>query len=378
MKVLCLEPWDGGSHRSFLDEWSNHSRHHWTRLGLPPRRWKWRMRHSALTLAEEVESRLSAGESWDLLLCSDMLDLATFRGLVPGLEVEATVVYFHENQLTYPVREEAERDLHFAFTNFTTALAADAVWFNSDFHRREFLGALEDFLGRMPDHRPQGAVEAIEVKSQIEPPGILPPPSGGRSLGDGPLHLLWAARWEFDKDPETFFQALFQLQDLGVHFRLSVLGESFRQSPQIFSVARERLAHHIVRWGYEASRDDYQRALAEAEVVVSTARHEFFGIGMVEAMAAGCRPLLPRRLAYPELLSGVPSGEVEEFFYEGESAELARRLVRLADSREEGRLWPGPEDRCSAEMARFFWPGRAREMDDGLEALAEGRGERRS
>jgi len=36
--------------------------------------------------------------------------------------------------------------------------------------------------------------------------------------------------------------------------------------------------------------------------VLSTARHEFFGIAVVEALLAGCLPWLPDRLSYPELL----------------------------------------------------------------------------
>ena len=35
---------------------------------------------------------------------------------------------------------------------------------------------------------------------------------------------------------------------------------------------------------------------------VSAAAHEFFGIAVVEAMAAGCVPVLPTRQSYPELV----------------------------------------------------------------------------
>jgi glycosyltransferase involved in cell wall biosynthesis len=56
----------------------------------------------------------------------------------------------------------------------------------------------------------------------------------------------------------------------------------------------------VVRWGYQPDKA-YWQALRAADVVVSTARHEFFGIGVVEAISAGCWPLLPDRLAYPEV-----------------------------------------------------------------------------
>jgi hypothetical protein len=46
---------------------------------------------------------------------------------------------------------------------------------------------------------------------------------------------LWTARWEFDKDPGTFFSALDILRERGAPFRVSVLGESFRRVPAVFA-----------------------------------------------------------------------------------------------------------------------------------------------
>ncbi len=54
MNILALEPYYGGSHQALLDGWIAHSRHHWTLLTLPPHKWKWRMRHAAVTLAEKA------------------------------------------------------------------------------------------------------------------------------------------------------------------------------------------------------------------------------------------------------------------------------------------------------------------------------------
>ena len=48
----------------------------------------------------------------------------------------------------------------------------------------------------------------------------------------------------------------------------------------VFTEAKQRLACHIVNYGFVESRDDYQRILSSADVVVSTARHEFFGVAM--------------------------------------------------------------------------------------------------
>ncbi|RMF84959.1 MAG: DUF3524 domain-containing protein, partial [Nitrospirae bacterium] len=143
LRLLALDPYHAGSHAAFTEGWRRHSRHRWTLLTCPGRHWRWRMRHAAVTLARAAAARAEAGGAWDAVLCTDMLDLACFRGLAPRSVARLpAVVYFHESQLDYPVQVARERDLHFAYTNLTTALAADACWFNSRFHRDTFLAHL--------------------------------------------------------------------------------------------------------------------------------------------------------------------------------------------------------------------------------------------
>ncbi len=364
MRVLALEPYYGGSHRAFLDGWSARSGHEWTTLTLPPNKWKWRMRHAAITFAEEVARLIDKGAEWDVLFCSDMLNLAEFLGLAPvRIRQLPAVVYFHENQLTYPVQVEREHDYHFVFTNITTALAATRVWFNSAFHRDEFLRAMPTFLKRMPDHVPLGAVAQIRDKSEVRSPGIDEfSRRGVRS--PGPLRILWAARWEHDKNPDDFFAALRILAGRGVAFRISVIGEQFREYPAVFDSARDEFKDHIVRWGYQESRSAYVAALTEADVFVSTADHEFFGISTVEAIAAGAYPLLPKRLSYPEILQSVEN--VEAFFYDGSPERLAAKLSELADRLAGGELRCGTGIEPALAVERFQWARVAPDLDRAL------------
>lgn len=373
MKILALEPYYGGSHKAFLDGWSRRSRHEWTVLKLAAYKWKWRMRHSAITFAEEVKRRAGEGERWDLIFCSDMLNLAEFLGLSPaavgGLP---SVVYFHENQLTYPVRFESERDYQFAMTNMTTALAGRSVWFNSTFHRDSFVEALGEFLQRMPDYQPVEAVELIESKAVVCPPGIEKIDKRAESRGEGPVRILWAARWEHDKNPEEFFKALEIVKSRGVEFRVSVVGEQFREGPEVFEWAQKYFSEHIERWGYQQSRDEYEAAVAEADLIVSTAGHEFFGISVVEGISAGAYPVLPKRLAYPEILGLGEAEGVEEFFYEGGAEGLAERLTELAGRVQKNSLWGRDRQRAARLVERFEWDNRVKVLDEQLEKVLSG------
>ncbi len=374
MKILALEGYYGGSHRAFLDGWVAHSRHDWDVLTLPANKWKWRMRHGAVTFARQVNELFAAGQRWDVMFCSDMLNLAEFLGLVDaGLRQIPVVVYFHENQLTYPVRFESERDYQYVMTNFTTALAADYVWFNTGFHRSEFLSALRGFFKRMPDNQPTDLIDRIDAKSAVHPPGIDSFPRRDKQRVPGPARILWVGRWEHDKNPEDFFQALKHLKEKGIDFRLSVLGEQFRDSPEVFARAKDYFAEHIDRWGYLQSRDEYRRVLCDADIVVSTANHEFFGIGIVEAIAAGACPILPDRLAYPEIVGGIEADgadEPNEFFYDGTVNGLVEKLQSHIASLETEGLRPHETGNGQSAMRLYCWPRRAAAMDDDIERVA--------
>jgi len=339
MNILALEPYYGGSHQAFIDGLSKVSKHNWTILTLPAHKWKWRMRHSAITFASKTVELMEKQQGWDLLFCSDMLNLAEFVGLAPtGIAELPKVIYFHENQLTYPVRVEDERDYQLAMTNMTSALAANAVWFNSHFHMDSFFDAIAKFLKSMPDYQPLEAIEKIQVKSSIYPPGIPDFPARG-ARKPGPLRILWAARWEHDKNPDDFFKALEILKTKNVPFRISVIGKSFQDRPAVFDWAHSEFQDYIDYWGYQQTRIEYERTLCEADVVVSTANHEFFGISVVEAVAAGAHPLMPNRLSYPEILGLGRIEGAEQFFYDGTAQNLADKLYELTDRIKKDALW---------------------------------------
>jgi hypothetical protein len=171
MRVLWLDPFHGGSHAAVAAGYAARAAHSVQLLTLPiSGGWRWRMRGGAITLARLART-LDARP--DLIVASDMLDLATFRALTADrLGGVPAAIYFHENQLTYPLPPGRQRDLSFAWVNYTAALTANAVIFNSDFHRRSFLAALPGLLGRYHDYQELDTVAQIAAKSHVLPPGI--------------------------------------------------------------------------------------------------------------------------------------------------------------------------------------------------------------
>ncbi|MCA9655148.1 MAG: DUF3524 domain-containing protein [Myxococcales bacterium] len=308
MRILYVEPFESGSHASFTRVLTQGIEARWTVLTLPGRHWKWRMRGIAPWAALE-RAEVLAGDH-DLLWASSYVPLAELVGLVPALARLPRILYFHENQLSFPRRgpDPGQRDHHFGFTQLVSALAATRCVFNSAHNRDAFLGAGRELLGRMPDAVPRGWIERIEARSEVlgvplELPDRAPEPEPAPDdprRGRGPV-ILWNHRWEHDKGPEAFFAALRALVARGLPFRVAVCGHRFARAPAVFEPAREWLGERVVSWGTRDTRDEYWALLQRAQVAVSTAEHEFFGISMLEATHAGALPMVPDRLAYPEL-----------------------------------------------------------------------------
>ncbi len=301
------------------------------------------MRGAAITMAAEArrlaDERLgnmtaghAAGASpqtpgaWDLIFASTFLNLAEFKGLAAeAVHDVPAIVYFHENQLLYPNRHEAEWDFQFPLINITSALTADRCLFNTHWNLEGFLAEIDPFLKRFPDHRPGGVAERIAEKSAVLPPPFDPadldahPPT----RGDVP-RIVWPHRWEHDKEPGAFFSAVTRLAEEDIAFEVAIAGQAFRESAEEMQRAAAALGKRLVHAGEPESRAEYAALLASADIAVSTAINEFFGLAMVEASYAGCYPLVPDRLAYPEFYG-------PEFRYSNLDSLIARLRSLLLD-----------------------------------------------
>ncbi len=356
MRVLLIEPYMGGSHRAWADGYAQASAHEVTLVTLEARWWTWRMRGSAVILAEKVAELAGNGYRPDVVLVSDMVDVAALRTFLhSSIGRPPLALYFHESQFTYPDSPQMSADLSYPFLNWTSAVAADAVFFNSSYHRDVFFEELPRLLKGFPDYTHTHLIDSVADRTAVLPVGVDLSWITRDGFRTSPPIVLWNHRWEYDKDPETFADAVRAVA--ATHdFRLALAGERFRTVPGVLDELADELAGRIEANDH-LSTEAYRSLLLRSDVVVSTALQEFFGVSVVEAIAAGARPVLPDRLSYPCL---IPEEHHAAVLY-GPGGFTAALRTAVED--------PAPVDGLAEAMAMFDWSVVAPRYDAALESM---------
>ncbi len=108
------------------------------------------------------------------------------------------------------------------------------------------------------------------------------------------------------------------------------MGEKYEKQPPVFMEAEIILKENIIHSGYIENCDDYINMLKKGDIIISTANQENYGIAVIEAILSGCRPLLPNRLSYPEI---IPAEFHSECLY-SENNDLKKKLKRALKEKE--------------------------------------------
>ncbi len=302
MRILLLSAYDTPSHRNWCQGLQNKLANlEWKYLALPPRHFPWRIRGNPLSWYATKDRELR--QSYDILLATSMVDLASLCGLYPHLARAKKILYFHENQFAYPLSKSPQRGtVEPRMVNIYSALTADKVLFNSEYNLNTFFQGARDLLKKMPDFSPPEMINSVQAKSEVLPVPVQSFTNDVSAPERIAASLLWNHRWEYDKNPADFFQACYILKSKNIPFKLIVMGQQFRRHPKEFDLAKKELQDCILLWG-EQNPEDYPYWLMRGEWAVSTACHEFQGVALMEAVRAGNIPVVPDRLSYPEFFS---------------------------------------------------------------------------
>ncbi|XP_016052013.1 PREDICTED: glycosyltransferase-like domain-containing protein 1 isoform X2 [Miniopterus natalensis] len=162
MSILVIEAFYGGSHKQLADLLQEELED-CVLYALPAKKWHWRARTAALYFSQNVPG----SERYRILFASSVLNLTELAALRPDLGKLKKILYFHENQLVYPVKKCQERDFQYGYNQILSCLVADVVIFNSVFNMESFLTSIGKFMKLIPDHRPKDLESIIRPKCQV-------------------------------------------------------------------------------------------------------------------------------------------------------------------------------------------------------------------
>uniref|UniRef100_A0A8D1RV24 tRNA-queuosine alpha-mannosyltransferase n=1 Tax=Sus scrofa TaxID=9823 RepID=A0A8D1RV24_PIG len=347
MSILIIEAFYGGSHKQLVDLLQEE-------LGdcvlytLPAKKWHWRARTSALYFSQNIP----ASEHYRILFASSVLNLTELVALRPDLGKLKKILYFHENQLVYPVKKCQERDFQYGYNQILSCLVADVVVFNSVFNMESFLTSIGKFMKLIPDHRPQGLESIIRPKCQVLYFPIRFPDVSRFLPQHKALHLQKILSLKENGTAAQSMALPFQEEQTGSENLLKSLdsesgpcdvtqqehlGSSARQESYLktFSASDNSSSHHeenkqnpcdVLR-----GADDQQKPL-----------HIVWPHRWLEAVYCGCYPLCPKDLVYPEIFPA-------EYLY-STPEQLSKRLQNFCKRPDIVRkhLYKG-------EMAPFSW-----------------------
>lgn len=310
--IWLLSAYRSDSHAYWADWLVNtFTEFNWHKLELPGRHFRWRIRGNPLSWLHQLPEQRP-----DFILATSMVDLSTLKGLHPRLANIPCIYYFHENQFAYPVSKNQVDSVEPKMVQLYGALAANKLLFNSVYNRDSFLQGVEKLLKRFPDEIPDSVVDTLKDKCDVLP--VVISPIEKKEAKNKKL-ILWNHRWEYDKAPQVFSEALLQLNQINPDFELALLGHRSTIKPDALVEIEQKLGDKIII-NEKVSKDEYQKYLSQSAIIVSTAIHEFQGLSVLEAISAGAVPLVPDDLCYREQYA-------DEYRYKaGDSQALAEKL----------------------------------------------------
>ena len=354
--VLVLEPWYQGSHRSWIEGWRSNSRHTIDVVNGSDSGWRRSLITAPTRFADAINE---AHRPIDALVASTPIDLATVLGLLDRSKRRPpTLLYMHESQIGYPPGPKGGQPYRAMIDDWNAITSADRVAVASRFHADLLLARMPDFADGLVDGSGT-KVKSILKNLHVLPVGVDDSGLHPITLG-GPIRVLWNHRWSHDKNPGEFVHAVTILAAEGYEFELYALGEVERGGEKAHGRLKSRLADRILLSGPQ-TYDTYRQALRRSDLAISTARHEFFGLAIAEAITAGARPVVPDRLAYPEI---VPDRFSSQFLYQRSLLESLRSTLALP----RGEVHRYRQETME-HISRFGWPTMAPKYDSLIDDM---------
>ncbi|XP_058404893.1 glycosyltransferase-like domain-containing protein 1 isoform X3 [Diceros bicornis minor] len=343
MSILIIEAFYGGSHKQLVDLLQEELED-CVLYTLPAKKWHWRARTSALYFSQNIP----ISEQYRILFASSVLNLTELAALRPDLGKLKKILYFHENQLVYPVKKCQERDFQYGYNQILSCLVADVVVFNSVFNMESFLTSIGKFMKLIPDHRPKDLESIIRPKCQVIYFPIRFPDVSRFMPKHKTAHLqkMLSVKGNDSAAPSIALPKQRSSENLWKNFD--------SESGPCHAAQQENLGGSLMQESYFKTCNSSDNSTSHhgenkqnpcdilSGIDQQRALHIVWPHRWLEAVYCGCYPLCPKDLVYPEIFPA-------EYLY-STPEQLSKRLQNFCKRPDIVRkhLYKG-------EMAPFSW-----------------------
>lgn len=188
------------------------------------------------------------------------------------------------------------------------------------------------------------------------------------TVAKDPLRWVWVGRWSRNKELPALFRAVAVARRTLPDAQLDIVGAPDDLTRgDIDQLARETGLAGGVTIHEAVSRPALADVLARAGITVSAARHEGFGLAVIEAMSAGCVPVVNDIPVFRRFIAEGGTGRTCDYAdAENAGAELSRAAITLRES--DGAAYR----RAAAFAQRYAWAAVESRWVDLYHRLAAG------
>jgi len=163
--------------------------------------------------------------------------------------------------------------------------------------------------------------------------------------------MLFVGRFSKNKRIEDLLSVAALLKKQGLKFKLKILGNDFEGLlPEFKKTVEKQSLSDNVQIITGVSDPELKKAYSKAEFFVSASEYEGFGISAIEAMAAGCIPILNDIDSFNQFVKDGNNGFIADFARHEKTAEKISKILCLKAS-EKSRLLKAAREKAK----EFDW-----------------------
>lgn len=185
-----------------------------------------------------------------------------------------------------------------------------------------------------------------------------------------PKRFLYVGRLSKNKRVDLLLETFGELKKKGHDFELRLVGPDWENlSSELHDLAMERgIAKHVVFLG-EIPTKQLVNEFLSARFFVSASRYEAFGISTIEAMAAGCVPIVSDIASFRHFISDGKDGFLVDF------SDSKKTAARISEILKQKTNW---SDRARKSAQRFSWKKKSREWHNVYQSVIQPREKERA